>query len=422
MGNSEFPVYRINDRPLSVTILLDPDQIALYQERERLSCPDVPGRYAMGFQGEAVFALRGDDVPIAEKVIDCQEQEGDVNLCIDSRSSRSVFSMQGTSCRNVTDLLAAIDGKTRLKDVCARLPDLGSPEQLTKLCQSLLGRAVFLPAAIGALEQGIRRVEIVRFPVQSPYLVLREYWSNCLDVRTAIPVLFSCLSSHSEFRAALADLHILATMGSNLRTYYGGSGGIPTIPGGYRTQPVRTGLAADKAKFIDSYLEGIGLRKLRRDDHYVLSGRGILLGAIAGDGLVFRHPPVTGGYLEKILEAMRMVLGEVARYLEGEGGDERDILIPLSWFHKLFLHAHPFYNINNSVAMNIVNYCLKEAGYGVIPHLLLDFIALRVGFDDYARVFGEAVENYAFHVTGEQEEERVLERASRYLEQLRSTE
>jgi hypothetical protein len=401
-----------------VAILLDSVQIARYQNRERESGTDLPGRYAMGFQGKPVFALYDDDVPTVEMRTDCLDGDRQATLCFNRQSSHSALTLQGANCTDIRQLLTALDGKTRLGDACVRLSRLGSPEELTRLCQALLGYAVFLPEAIRDLEQGIRRVEIVRFPMQSPYLVLREYWSNCRNVRAAIPALFSHLSSHSAFKTALADLHILATMGSDLCTYYFGSGGVPTIPGGYRTHPVCTGLAAGKAKFIDSYLEDIGLRKFRRDEYYVVSDTGILLGAVAGDGLIFRHPPAKHRYLERILEEMRLVLADLAQHMERGSG--QDIPLPLSRFHKLFLHAHPFYNINNSVAMNIVNYCLKEGGYGAIPHLLLDFIALRIEFEEYAHVFRKAVEDYAFTAIDGRDEGPVLERISRYLEQLRS--
>ena len=233
--------------------------------------------------------------------------------------------------------------------------------------------------------------------MQSPYLVLREYWSNSGDVRSAVSGLFDNLDTLSGFKGVLADLHILATMGKDLRTFYGGSGGVQTIPGHFRTHPLQTGLSNAKARFIDDYLKQIGLAGYTRENHLVFSETHILLGYIDGEGIIFRHPPSDGGYLDGILDAVRETLVRV-KELQGNPGNE-DTLMELLRLHKLFLHAHPFYNINNSIIMNIVNFCLKKAGYGVIPHLLLDFIALRTGFDEYACVFKKAVEDFSLSAT-----------------------
>jgi hypothetical protein len=51
-----------------------------------------------------------------------------------------------------------------------------------------------------------------------------------------------------------------------------------------------------------------------------------------------------------------------------------------------------FYNVNNSIAMNIINDCLARAGYGLLPHLLLDFMALRLS--PYWRGCGTITRNY----------------------------
>jgi Fic family protein len=60
-------------------------------------------------------------------------------------------------------------------------------------------------------------------------------------------------------------------------------------------------------------------------------------------------------------------------------------------FHHAFVHAHPFGNINNSIAMNIVNDLFGRAGIGVVPHLYLDQVALFLQPEDYVRLFERAV-------------------------------
>ncbi|HED14299.1 MAG TPA: hypothetical protein ENI62_11720 [Gammaproteobacteria bacterium] len=336
-----------------MAIRLEPKQIADYQTWEQAANNDLPGRYAMGFRGAPVFSLYDNDLPLSAEQIECGDHNGCAVLNFVGQPSRPALMIQGLNGSEIRRILASLDGQTRFREVRTNFSVRYSANQLRQLCQSLLGVVVFLPDAIQDLEQGIRRVEIVRFPVQSPYLVLREYWSNCRDVRDRVPELLDNLQTLLAFKSALADLHILATLGADLSTRYGGSGGVPTVPGGYRSHPVRTGLAVDKAHFIDGYLERLGLDRFRRDEYFVTSGAGTLLGAVAGEGLTFRHPPPDNGCLEKILEEMRIALAEVVLQM-GNGGREA-MLLPLSRFHKLFLHAHPFYNINNSVAMNITN-------------------------------------------------------------------
>jgi Fic family protein len=60
-------------------------------------------------------------------------------------------------------------------------------------------------------------------------------------------------------------------------------------------------------------------------------------------------------------------------------------------FHHAFAHAHPFNNINNSIAMNIVNDLLRKAGIGVLPHLYFDQLAYFVQPNDYVEFFEIAV-------------------------------
>lgn len=393
--------------------LPDPQQIARYQQWEQQSQSDLPGRYSMGFSGSPVFAIENEDKPLATDQVRIEENEkGIVVFCGEGGSALRV-SCDGIAVEALRQCLKSLDGQTQFKEACCTgsSPDHTS-EQLRRLCQLLLGRSVFLADVVDALEEKIQRVEIVRFPMQSPYMILRSYWSNCGDVRSSIPKVMPDPGNFVAFKSGLAALHVTTTMGCDLNTFYGGSGGVPTIPGGYRSHPMRTGLSDDKARFIDACMKDLGFAGLRRDDRLVYSESGTLLGAVADQGHTFRHPPPDQGGLDRILEEMCIVLAGVAAV--PDGGRELKMPLLLSRFHKLFLHAHPFYNINNSVAMNIVNYSLKRAGFGVIPHLLLDFIALRTEFDEYATVFTDAVENYAFTSSAWHQEGEVLSRIAKY--------
>jgi Fic family protein len=66
-------------------------------------------------------------------------------------------------------------------------------------------------------------------------------------------------------------------------------------------------------------------------------------------------------------------------------------------FHHAFAHAHPFANINNSIAMNIVNDLLGSAGIGIVPHLYFDRVAYFLQPEDYVRLFARAVEAHVIN-------------------------
>lgn len=44
---------------------------------------------------------------------------------------------------------------------------------------------------------------------------------------------------------------------------------------------------------------------------------------------------------------------------------------------------------------NVNNDCLARAGFGLLPHWLLDFVALRLAQDAYAAMFRETLDRYS---------------------------
>jgi hypothetical protein len=70
----------------------------------------------------------------------------------------------------------------------------------------------------------------------------------------------------------------------------------------------------------------------------------------------------------------------------------------LGRFLQLFALAHPFNNINASIAMNIVNDILEAQGLGRLPHLYIDYVAQRTRPSDFSLVFKAIYEKH--RITG----------------------
>ena len=78
--------------------------------------------------------------------------------------------------------------------------------------------------------------------------------------------------------------------------------------------------------------------------------------------------------------------------------EKTEAALPLiAEFHQAFVQSCPFPAINNSVAMNIVNYLLRRAQLPVIPHFSLDQLAMRLQKASYARLFGVLVRELGFY-------------------------
>ncbi len=87
-----------------------------------------------------------------------------------------------------------------------------------------------------------------------------------------------------------------------------------------------------------------------------------------------------------LIENLRQILCD---YFPGERSEAALPLI--AEFHQAFIQSCPFPAINNSVAMNVVNYLLKRVRLPVISHFGLDQLALRLQKASYARLFGVLV-------------------------------
>ncbi len=391
-------------------IKLTGPQIKAYQDWEQRAAPTMASRYAFRNKDRPIFSVYDQDVLTRLDGYDVlslrsclPEPRGDLELS------------------EIETWLSLFDGQRTVGDVHSETGDRLSLQALKHLATSLLGTALDGRAIIQMLDRQIARGSIVRLPLQNPYLVPREYWSNNIDCRAYLPDLLEATTALPTFKTALSQMHILATMGQSLDSFYGGVGNVPTIPGVYRMHPVGTGLLKPRANFIDAYLVRMGLSGLKRTQRRLYSDAGTSIGHTVDDDpnyLVMVHRRPERGLLDAILDEARAALHQAVLLIESEACHAQ-MIEALSRFHKLFLHAHPFYNINNSIAMNIINGCLEEAGIGSLPHLMLDYMALWIEFNEYAEVLKRSVVDYAFRASEQLDQGEIAERLKAYYLELR---
>ena len=293
-------------------------------------------------------------------------------------------------------LLAQVDGQRTVGEVIDASAPVARREEARGLLRRLLGTVLELPAVIAGLEGRIPRVEIVRFPMQTPYAVPRAYWSNAADVREALPALFAQLGSPTGFAFELSRLHVLATLGASGRSFHGGGGDTGVTPGRYRTATRRTHAAHPAmVAFVRERLGALGLADDLAVGREFESPTGAPLGRLSDGGCAVELREASPAWMADRLEELREALAALRAASANTGGSSDAIAGHAAAFHHLFCHVHPFERINNSIAMNVVDACLGEAGVGRLPHLLLDHFALRLDLGRYGEVFRDALARHA---------------------------
>ncbi len=369
----------------------DTPDTAKYQEWEQHAGPGMRARYTDFAPQAPLFEVRPDDVPVTLAGYRIQQTRPDV-VTVSAPDGRSV-AIRGLPAAALTSSLTLLDGRVPVLGL-AQIPIPSSRWPIAawqQLLQALLGTAIDLPAAFTTLSDAVTRTEIVRFPEQPAHAVLRNYWENAAAVRRHLPVFYQSLDSAEAFRAALAELHVLATLGRDRRSYYGGYGLIPTVPGGYREIGVQTAIPETLVRTLDHWSSILGTGPVSRDGE-LKTPRGQAMNIVHEGGTIVVHP-ATDGALFDLLDEARIAL----KSARDAGVAERvsDGLYDLAVFHQIFVNAHPFANINHSIAMNVVNACLRGWGLGHVPHLLLDYLAQRLPPDRFVVAFAETVKCHA---------------------------
>jgi hypothetical protein len=359
-----------------------PAEIRAYQEWERRNGPRMQLRYA-DVPVASAFGVRPSDVVRLSRQVTL-DFTGQEPRLIDGAGRHF-----GTLGEMPADLLrrfvAALDGREMLGAVCARAPFAEHAAALQACVGALLGGPFLVPGAIAELEARLRAIEVLRFPSLSPYTMPREYWENSIAVRQALGDFYAGLEGFDAFSTGLRGLHRLATLGANGTNYYGGAGGIATVPGGYRSIAIGNAFSERRQRLLKGWLRQLGSADILVTSGSIVSTSGMPLATIAAGGLESHRPYGRAG------EELRRQLGDVHVHLVAARAaatvDRTALVRQCALFHHAFVHAHPFGNINNSIAMNVVNDLLGRAGVGVIPHLYFDQVALFTQPADYVRLF-----------------------------------
>lgn len=247
--------------------------------------------------------------------------------------------------------------------------------------------------ATARLERRLPLAELVRFPRQSPHAVSRAYWANAVAVRGALPLLYERAGDPAAFIETLQGVHRLATLGEDGRTYHGGASGIPTTPGAVRTENVRTFVNAVLLGTLRWWLIDLGDRNRLLPDGVRESVDGAPLLEIRAGGRRCVH--VCGEGASSVTARLDPVRQDLLTAVEAVARSDRSSAIAAcARFHQGMVTVHPFANVNNSIAMNVVNDLLVQGGAGAVPHLFLDYLAIRLEPAAYEDVFAVAVERY----------------------------
>lgn len=376
--------------------------IAGYQEWERRAGPSMRSRYADFMPRDPLFEVRPDDIAVSLPGYRIQQTGPDL-LAVSAHDGQGI-AIRGVRAADLASALSLLDGKTSVLDLTRRTdPRWPLPTWCTVL-QALLGTAVDLPAVFSLLSDAVNRTEIVRFPEQPSRALWRNYWENAAAVRHHLPEFYRTLDDSEKFRASLARLHVLATLGENGQSYYGGYGLIPTVPGGFRDIRIQTAIPETLIRTLDHWSSSLGAGPINRQGE-MTTPRGQVMNTVYKNGTIVFHPAI-GVALFAQLDEARIALKFACE--AGTANRARDQLHYLAVFHQIFVNAHPFANINHSIAMNIVNDRLHETGFGHTPHLFLDYLAQRLPPERYTAAFAKAIELHALREENSVELKRAL--------------
>lgn len=369
-----------------------PEQIRAFQDWEKRNAARMQVRYA-DFPVANAFGLRSSDVVTLDDSMTFDFSGTEPRLL--DAAGRHLGTLANTPVELLRRFLAELDGRHSLAFICSQPPFADHARNLQGLVGALLGGPFLLPAGISALERELPAVALLRFPNQSPYAMPREYWENSIAVRQALGAFYARVDDFRAFADGLRGLHRLATIGASGTHYYGGAGGVATVPGEFRNMPIGNRFDERRKWLHQHWLGLLAVPNTLVESGSIVSANGVPLVEITDGGHVCHHPyGHRGELLARQLNEIRVHLAAAL----SASGPERELLVRhCALFHHAFAHAHPFANINNSIAMNIVNDLLGRAGVGVLPHLYFDQVALFLQPQDYVRFFARAFQAHVIN-------------------------
>lgn len=376
-------------------------------EYERWLAREAPTEDGYLFsEARARFEPQDDDVLRAPADLEVRQVKNGVEL--GSASLGGSVSISGMTRTSAERSLSLIDGKTRFVEL--RLLAGGERPALERFVRGALGRVLFAPEAVAALEARLSGAELVRF-VGTPYELVRSYWENMADAREMAQESLEIPADAASFTRWLRRLHVALLMGRDLSRFYRPASKIThqgVRPGALYTNPTRVVESARGTLFVSGPRVGVALvggehyhalvceddpealapcRSIADDDGLswgrVLTGRAL---DDAQDAAWFCPPrPLQTEHFGKLFAAYGKAIA-ASKLAEPAQTTEQ-----LARFHYRFVRLHPFRCANQSLAMNLVNLLLLRTHAAGIPHLLLDQLALRLSESAYVNVFSRAV-------------------------------
>lgn len=381
--------------PLARQVFENPageDQIRAFQAWEKKNAARMLVRYA-DLPVASAFGLRPTDVVTTNPKMTFDFTGNEPRLLDDS--GRCLGTIANAPVALLRRFVAELDGRRSITAVCSQQPFVEQAGALCAMVEALLGKPFLLRGSLEELERQLPAVELLRFPTQDPYAMPREYWENSIAVRQALDAFYELLDDFDGFSAGLRGLHRLATIGASARNYYGGAGGAATVPGEFRSMPIGNRFDERRMWIVHHWMQLLDVRLALVASGPIVSTNGVPLVRIGGGGRECLHPygSAEGQFRDQLNEIRVHLAAARAALATDRGGFLRHCAL----FHHAFAHAHPFGNINNSIAMNIANDLLRKAGVGIIPHLYFDRIAYFLRPEDYVRFFERAVEAHVMN-------------------------
>jgi hypothetical protein len=376
-------------------------------EYERWLARETPSEDGYLFsEARARFEAQDDDLLRAPQDLKVRTVKNEVEL--GSVSLGGGVSISGVTRPSAERVLALIDGTTRFVE----LKVLAGPERpvLERLVHASIGRVLFAPEAVAALEARLSGVELVRF-VGTPYELVRAYWENMADVRETAQNSLHIPTDADSFQRWLQRLHVISLMGRDLSRFYRPASKITqqgVRPGALYTSPSHLVESARGTLFVSGPRIGVALvggeryhALLCADDpealgpaRSIVDESGLSWGRVvtgralsdAQDAAWFCPPrPLEPEHFAKLFAPFADARAAA------QSGAPGQIAEQLARFHYRFVRLHPFRCANQSLAMSLVNLLLARSQGAGIPHLLLDQLALRLSERAYVGSFLRAV-------------------------------
>ncbi len=357
-------------------------------------------------ESKARFQPADEDVLFKLDGLEVVDNHGELELV--ARSLSASLTLGRAPRAAVERLLELIDGR---RCVAELLLLAGAERALfQRILARALGSVLFTPRAVSDLEARLSGAELVRF-VNTPYELVRNYWLNMIDVRSAAEASLASVTSVAEFVTWLRRLHVLTLMGRDLSTFYRPASRIAANgarPGVLYDAATRTLSTPERTLLLAGPRVGVNLVG-GPQYHALVAGPDHEALAATRDVVDENEVPwgrvVTGRALEDKVDAawfcpprplsaehFSALFGAFFEAANAAGRADHDgTVAELARFHYRFVRLHPFRCANQSLAMNLLNLVLTRSHGAGVPHLMLDHFALRLSERRYLEVFARAV-------------------------------